>query len=165
MKRILCLVWIAAFGLVLCGCAAGNVSEAEKGGGQGKIEFSQGQLYAVAYLGYQDMGEIDYYVEQYLANGDLPIHYVSSGDYYLVIPRYTDMKMELCVNDIETSYQTLIFEDPACGPFVIQCNASDIFTDATMRFEYGGESCEFSPFISLNDGSLDVGERGLNITK
>ena len=132
--------------------------------GRSAIPFETGQLYAAAYLGYQTMDSLDYYVERYLDSGRLPIHYVSDGDYYLVIPRYDGMSLSLYVNDFDTSLGTLRYLDPDCGPFVIQCNASDIFADVTVRLEYNGETAEFSPYISLKDGVLVLGERGLDLT-
>ena len=129
------------------------------------IPFEAGQLYAVAYLGYQTTDGLDYYVERYLDSDKLPVHYVSDGDYYLVIPRYDGMSLSLYVNDIETSLGTLRFRDPDCGPFVIQCNVSDIFADVTVHLEYNGDMAEFSPFISLKDGSLMIGEQGLDLTE
>ena len=129
------------------------------------IPFEAGQLYAVAYLGYQTADGLGYYAQRYLDSDQLPIHYVSDGDYYLVIPRYDGMSLSLYVNDFDTSLGTLRFRDPDCGPFVIQCNASDVFTDVTVRFEYNGEMAEFSPYISLKDGSFVLGEQGLDLTK
>ena len=129
------------------------------------IPFEAGHLYAAAYLGYQAIEDWDYYAERYLDSDKLPVHYVSDGDYYLVIPRYDGMSLSLYANDIETGLGTLRFRDPDCGPFVIQCNASDIFTDVTVLLEYNGETAEFSPFISLKDGSVMIGERGLDLTK
>ena len=128
------------------------------------IPFEEGQLYAVAYLGYRTMDGLDHYVERYLDSDKLPVHYVSDGDYYLVIPRYDGMSLSLYVNDFDTSLGTLRFFDPDCGPFVIQCNASDIFADVTVRLEYDGEAAEFSPYISLNDGALVLGGLGLDLT-
>ena len=75
------------------------------------------------------------------------------------------MSLSLYVNDFEMSLGTLRFRDPDCGPFIIQCNASDIFADVTVRLEYNRESEEFSPFISLKDGALIIGERGLDLTE
>ena len=129
------------------------------------IPFEEGQLYAAAYLGYQTVEGLDYYADNYLDSDALPTHYISGGDYYLVIPRYEGMTLSLYENDIETSLSTLRFYDPDCGPFLIQCNASDIFTDVTVRLEYGAETAEFSPFISLKDGTLSLGEGGLDLTK
>ena len=129
------------------------------------IPFSDDQYYAVAHLGYQQITGLDDYVQQYLEHDKIPIHYLSAGDYYLVIPRYAGMSLSLFQNDFETSEAVLIFETPDCQPFVIQCNASDIFADATIRLSYETESAEFSPYISLKDGELDIGPKGLDITK
>ena len=79
--------------------------------------------------------------------------------------RYGGMSLSLYVNDIETDLGTLRFRDPDSGPFIIQCNASDVFTDVTVRPDYNGEAAEFSPFLSLKDGSLMIGDRGLDLTE
>ena len=36
---------------------------------------ADGALCAVAHLGYQEMGSLDYYVEEYLDNDQIPVHY------------------------------------------------------------------------------------------
>ena len=153
------------FPLLLClflldGC--GGVEEVSK---RDNIPFQEGQLYAAAYLGYQQIDDLDYYLERYLDDGELPVHYLSGGDFYLVIPRYDGMALALSRSDIETLQSTLIYEDPDCRPFLLQCNASDIFADAVIRLTYQDESVEFSPFLSLKDGSVDIGAGGLDLTK
>ena len=112
---------------------------------------------------YGEMENLAFYTEKYL-DKDPPIHHFSGGDWYLIIPRYPDMAVELYRNDIETMGSELVYEDVSCGPFLIQCNISDIFPDATIRLTYQGETVEFSPYISLEDGSVQVGEQGLDIT-
>lgn len=129
------------------------------------IPFTQEQLYAAAYLGYQQIDDLNYYVEQYLDSDQIPVHYLSDGDYYLVIPRYSGMKLALYHNDIKTLEPTLLYEDLDCQPFILQCNASDIFADATISLTYGEETAEFSPFISLKDGSVEIGDQGLDLTR
>lgn len=37
--------------------------------------------------------------------------------------------------------------------------------DATVRLSWEDEEVEFSPFISLKDGSLDIGPHGLDLTR
>ena len=145
---------------LLTGCA--SQPQASK---RDSIPFTQGQLYAAAYLGYQQIDDLNYYVEQYLDSDQIPVHYLSDGDYYLVIPRYSGMKLALYHNDIETLEPTLLYEDPDCRPFILQCNASDIFADATISLTYGEETAEFSPFISLKDGSVEIGDQGLDLTR
>ena len=129
------------------------------------IPFLNDQLYAVAYLGYNEINELSFYIENYLDNENIPVHYLSQGEYYLVVPRYKNMSLKLYKNDMETMQPSLIFEEKECRPFIIQCNLSDIFSDATIRFTYNDEAVEFSPYISLKDGAVEVGDRGLNITK
>ena len=113
------------------------------------ISFGERDFYAVAYLGYER----------------LPIHYISEGEYYLIIPKYQDMALKIYENDIDTPTPTLIFETQESLPFIVRCNISDIFSNVTVSFTYESETFEFSPFISLEDGSVQVGDNGINITK
>ena len=65
-----------------------------------------------------------------------------------------------------TQTSSIFYEQPDGSPFVIGCNVSDIFPDVTVEITASdGEKVSFSPFISLEDGSVEVGERGLNITR
>lgn len=116
-------------------------------------------------LGYNEINELSFYVQNYLDSENIPIHYFSQGEYYLVIPRYSNMTVMLYKNDMQTTQSSLIFEEKECRPFIIQCNVSDIFSDATVCLTYNEETVEFSPFISLKDGTVEVGDRGINITK
>lgn len=153
------------FPLLLCLFLLGGCGGVEEVSKRDNIPFQEGQLYAAAYLGYQQIDDLDYYLERYLDDGELPVHYLSGGDFYLVIPRYDGMALALSRSDIEALQSTLIYEDPDCRPFLLQCNASDIFADAVIRLTYQDESVEFSPFLSLKDGSVDIGARGLDLTK
>lgn len=129
------------------------------------IPFEKNQLYAVAYLGYDEIDSLSFYTQNYLDSENIPIHYISKGEYYLVIPRYPTMSVSLYKNDIQIMEPSLVFEEKACAPFIVQCNISDIFADVTIRFVYNEETIEFSPYISLEDGAAEVGNRGVNITK
>lgn len=142
----------------------GSGDEEPPAGKVDAIPFEEGQLYAAAYLGYQEIDDFDYYVEKYLDSADIPTHYISAGDYYLIIPRYAGTALTLSRVDIETSQTSVVLEEPDCGPFILQCNASDVFEDAVIRLEHEGEAVEFSPYISLENGEIVVGERGLDIT-
>ena len=160
------LVFMLCIGL-LAGCQSGKDNDSSKNntGKQDSIPFEDGQYYAVAYLGYQQIEDLDYYTKNYLDSDKIPVHYISSGEYYLVIPRYSEMELKLYKNDFDTSQPALIYEDPDCEPFIIQCNASDIFADATVKLSYKDDNIEFSPYISLENGSVYIGQMGLNITK
>ncbi len=156
---------VISFCLFLVGGRLSFAAESEQVSRQNAIPFEENQWYAIAHLGYQQMDDLDYYVEQYLDSDKLPIHYISNGDFYLVIPRYSGMQLSLSVNDMETQESHLRYEDPDCRPFIMQCNVSDIFPDVTVCLSYKGETIEFSPFLSLENGALDAGEYGLDITK
>ena len=162
MKKFLGLAMAMLCLLALAGCGESSGPDGSK---LDSIPFQENQLYAVAYLGYDEIQDLSFYTENYLDDENLPIHYISKGDYYLIIPRDTDMTVRLYRNDIETMDSSLLYEDTECRPFIIQCNVSDIFPDATIRLTHQTESVEFSPYISLQDGSVMVGVRGLNITK
>ena len=130
------------------------------------IPFDKNELYGIIHLGYQEMNDLEYYAEKYIDNdAELSFFYLSDGDYYLVIPRYPDMALVLFQNDAETDESKIIYEVRNSKPFVIQCNVSDIYPDATIQFSYQKTTAEFSPFISLEDGSLDVGEYGFDLTE
>ena len=168
MKRIYpYLVLIFACILLLSACTAsssGNDIPEITISKQDNIPFTDNQSYAVAHLGYREMTSLRLYTEQYLDADQIPVHYFSDGDYYLAIPRYSGMALSLYRNDMTTGISTLVYEAPDCRPFIIQCNISDIFPDVTVRLTRGDETVEFSPFISLKDGTPVVGENGLDIT-
>lgn len=178
MKKLIALAAVLLCLLALAGCGGtpntdtpntseADTSEATDVPSVSKLEaisFQDGQLYAVAYLGYEEIEDLAFYVEHYLDDEHPPVHYLSWGEYYLVIPRYPDMALQLYWNDIETMQKALRYEELESRPFILQCNASDIFADATICLTRQGETVEFSPHISLVDGAVEVGERGLDIT-
>ena len=129
------------------------------------LPYTDGQLYAAAYLGYQAPTDLDFFQQTYFGGRELPVHYISDGDFYLIIPRDPDATVRLYQNDMATDTKTLVYEQANGDAFVIGCNVSDIFPDVTVSITSGGETVDFSPFISLKDGSVQVGARGLNITR
>ena len=160
-RQRIALVMTGLSALLLAGC--GQQGESAENSAQEEIPFEEGQLYAVAHIGYQEITGLED-VAPYLCSTQVPVHYVSDGDFYLIIPREDTMDLTLFKNDMETGEKILFYEEPNCSPFILQCNVSDIFNDVTVRLTCGEEETEFSPFISLKDGSLDIGSRGLNLT-
>lgn len=126
-------------------------------------ETSGAPLYSVAYLGYGETVDLLTCIEA-LGLDVPPTCFVSGGEYYLIVPRYEDMHLALYRNDMESGERTLVREEETCRPFVLVCNVSDIFPDATVVLTRGGETVAFSPYLSLRDGSLQCGARGANIT-
>lgn len=129
------------------------------------LPYTDGQLYAAAYLGYQAPTDLDFFQQTYFGGRELPVHHISDGDFYLIIPRDPNATVRLYKNDMVTDSKTLFYEQTNGDAFVIGCNVSDIFPDVTVSITSGGETVDFSPFISLKDGSVQVGARGLNITR
>ena len=106
------------------------------------------------------------YSKRFDGGRELPVHHISDGDFYLIIPRDPNATVRLLRNDMLTQTSSIFYEQPDGSPFVIGCNVSDIFPDVTVEITASdGEKVSFSPFISLEDGSVEVGERGLNITR
>ena len=163
-KRYLFAV-LAVLCLALTACTQAAPSEEEPALPYENITFQEGQLYAAAYLGWEEMEGLSDYQTAYLKGESVPVHYISLGEFYLIIPRYPDMAVKLYQNDINGAAPVLLFEAENCVPFVVQCNISDIFSDLTVELSYGGEAVSFSPYISLKDGSVQVGERGLELKK
>ena len=174
MKKVIALVLALTMLLIFAGCKnveteptdATTVEEttvlAEKTK-KDNIPFEEGQLYAVAYMGNQKMEPIEKYSE-YLDDLDLPTYLISEGDFYLVIPRYDKTDLKLYKVDVNTEEKALFKEVKNSGAFIVQCNISDIMNDASIELINENGKAEFSPFISLKDGSLQIGEKGLNIT-
>lgn len=130
------------------------------------IPFKGDQLCAVASIGYTNTNDLPLYAKKYLNNKtDFPTYKISHGDYYLIIPRYKDMKVELYKNIMDSDKPTLVSEIDSSKPFIIACNVSDVFPDSTVSITYNGETIKFSPYMSLKDGSLEVGDRCLVLTK
>ena len=130
------------------------------------LPYEDGQLYAAAYLGYLEPKDLDFFRQTYFGGRELPVHHISDGDFYLIIPRDPNATVRLLRNDMLTQTSSVFYEQPDGSPFVIGCNVSDIFPDVTVEITASdGEKVSFSPFISLEDGSVEVGERGLNITR
>ena len=118
------------------------------------LPYTDGQLYAAAYLGYQAPTDLDFFQQTYFGGRELPVHHISDGDFYLIIPRDPNATVRLYKNDMETDAKTLFYEQTNGDAFVIGCNVSDIFPDVTVSITSGGETVDFSPFISLKDGSV-----------
>lgn len=125
------------------------------------LPYTDGQLYAAAYLGYQAPTDLDFFQQTYFGGRELPVHHISDGDFYLIIPRDPNATVRLYKNDMVTDSKTLFYEQTNGDAFVIGCNVSDIFPDVTVSITSGGETVDFSPYISLKDGSVQVGARGL----
>ena len=129
------------------------------------LPYTGAQLYAAAYLGYQAPTDLDFFQQTYFGGRELPVHHISDGDFYLIIPRDPNATVRLYKNDMLTQTSSIFYEQPDGSPFVIGCNVSDIFPDATVCLTRGEDTASFSPYRSLRDGSAVVGERGLDLSE
>ena len=132
---------------------------------QSAIPFADGQLYAVAYAGFDEPEALDTWVETYL-NGERPETVeISEGEYYLVIPRNPGTMLRVLKEDFDTGEKSAVYEDPDGKPVILHCNASDIFFDATVELTDAAGTVSFTPYISPRDGAIEIGEHGLLLTK
>ena len=46
------------------------------------LPYTDGQLYAAAYLGYQAPTDLDFFQQTYFGGRELPVHHISVGDFY-----------------------------------------------------------------------------------
>lgn len=158
MKRI--QVVMLTFLMLLTGCGRSHPAPAES---LPAPPFQGEQLYALAFLGWQ-ADDIPSELAGYLGD-QIPDRFtLSQGETYLVIPRYPNMSMTLVKHSIDGSPDQILYEAQDCRPFLIQCNVSDIFPDATICLDYQGDTTQFTPFLSLKDGSVQAGDRGLDLT-
>ena len=91
------------------------------------LPYEGGQLYAAAYLGYLEPKDLDFFRQTYFGGRELPVHHISDGDFYLIIPRDPNATVRLLRNDMLTQTSSIFYEQPDGSPFVIGCNVSDIF--------------------------------------
>ncbi len=167
-KSLVCLIVAIVLLVLLPGCNSTTGTKIGTDSATSKmstIPFQDNQLYAAAWVGYQEITQLSYYMNKYIDDSSIPTYYISNGDYYLIIPRYSDMHLKLYKIDTTTDALTLAFEESDCKPFLIQCNVSDVIPDATISLTYRDETIEFSPYISLKGDGVKIGERGLNLTK
>lgn len=159
------LVLLAAALLLLCGCVARRQTEQpEEPTPQEQLmeRLAEDELCAIAYAGYDSADELQPYIDAYLDGVTPPTCYCSAGEAWLLIPR-PGTSVQLYRNDFETYperssvYCELLYEDSSGNPLILRCNASDIFPDATIVLTYQGKTVELTPYISLRDGSIQVG--------
>ena len=130
--------------LALTACSPSPDAEASRAA---ELPYTEGQLYAAAWLGWQDTGDLSRYADLCPGIEEAPVLHLSDGEYWL------------------TSEARLVYSDPDCEALILQCNISDIFPDAEIRLRCEEGEAEFSPYISLRDGSVVLGPEGLDLTR
>ena len=161
MKR----VFPAAALLLTLALTACTPAESSSQSGTADLPYAEGQLYAAAWLGWQETGDLSRYAEFCPEIEEMPVLHLSDGEYWLILPRYPDTRLEVSQLDINTSEVQLVYADPDCEGLILQCNISDIFPDAQIRLQCEAGETEFSPYISLRDGSIVLSPEGLDLTR
>lgn len=116
--------------------------------------------YAIEYLGYN----VDL-VEDFVPD-DLPLFSTGGDEYYKITPRYTQMAVEiyqLVLDETAEDFtrRELIYSSRSATPFYIKGNQSDIFPNICVVLTTPeGERVEITPYVSLKDGSIVVGDEG-----
>ena len=107
-------------------------------------------------------------MERYPFLADVPAdNYIDAGGYelYLIVPRQ-DIAATVYAADLDWENYNYI-RGRLLGivegePFLLCCNFSDIVSNSLIVLSTAnGEALEFSPSISLKDGTLFVPERGV----
>lgn len=120
------------------------------------VIFEEGTYYAVENLGYKIEETHD------LSNEEALILDLPGDEYYYIIPRYTNMSMKVYQNDFDEE-KILIYSSQEAVPFVISGNQSDLFPNIEVELTtVEDEVITFSPYISLEDGSLII-EKGTEV--
>lgn len=80
------------------------------------LPYEDGQLYAAAYLGYLEPKDLDFFRQTYFGGRELPVHHISDGDFYLIIPRDPNATVRLLRNDMLTQTSSIFYEQPDGSP-------------------------------------------------
>ena len=71
--------------------------------------YTEGQLYAAAWLGWQDTGDLSRYADLCPGIEEAPVLHLSDGEYWLILPRYPGTALEVSQLDINTSEARLVY--------------------------------------------------------
>ncbi len=135
-------------------------------------EYSQYQsisdtVFYISFLGFffdEEIAKADEIVADTVSTEDLLYLANDGGEHYLIVPANPNTYVEVYTAALDEQGNLnkvdLIHVSDDMGPLHIKCNASDIVSNIILVFGEGEDQFEYSPFISLKDGSLVVGEHG-----
>lgn len=75
--------------LALTACSPSPDVEAS---GAAELPYTEGQLYAAAWLGWQDTGDLSRYADLCPEIEEAPVLHLSDGEYWLILPRYRALR-------------------------------------------------------------------------
>ena len=77
---------------------------------------------------------------------------------YVIYPLLNNSKINIYKAELDGE-SNLVKKDlivPTNKPFILNCNISDIIPNTILEIEYNNKKYEYSPSISLKDGSISV---------
>lgn len=80
---------------------------------------------------------------------------VTGEDAYLIVPKYEGAEVTVQSYEAIEDQKTEIVLSTS-EPIFLECNISDIMPNSWITVESAEGQCEFSPFISLKDGSVSA---------
>ena len=124
------------------------------------IDKNTDKLIAVAMIESESEVKEKYFDEEFMV-------YENVGDeLYFIVPIQKNVTMDIYSVVME---EADIVKDKLIAttnkPFILKCNVSDIIPNIIIEIKQNNIVYEYSPYISLKDGSLYVNEYVLNIDK
>ena len=104
-------------------------------------------------------------VDKYFKTKEFETINLDGTEKYLIIPRDCEVQVYLLAMG-EADDNILMNETyikTMTEPFYITCNVSDIIANSLLRVIKDGKQYDYSPYISLKDGSLVVEDFVINI--
>lgn len=124
------------------------------------IDKDTDKLIAVAIINSESDVKEKYFDEDFMlyeANGE---------ELYFIVPIQKNVTMNIYSAVME---EADIVKDKLIAstnkPFILKCNVSDIIPNIIIEIKQNNKVYEYSPYISLKDGSLYVNEYVLDVTK
>lgn len=125
-----------------------------------KIDKDTDKLIAVAMVGSESEVKEKYFDENFMLYGS------NGEELYLIVPIQKNVTMDIYSAIMEDSD---IVKDKLIAstnkPFILKCNISDIIPNIIIEIKQNNKVYEYSPNISLKDGSLYVNKYVLDVTK
>lgn len=118
------------------------------------------KLIAVATIDSEDEVKEKYF------NEDFMLYETNGEELYFIVPIQKNVTMNIYSAVME---EADIVKDKLIAstnkPFILKCNVSDIIPNIIIEIKQNNIVYEYSPSISLKDGSLYVNEHVLDVTK
>ena len=124
-----------------------------------KIDKDTDKLIAVATVDSEDEVKEKYFNENFL------LYETNGEELYFIVPIQKNVTMNIYSAVME---EADIVKDKLIAstnkPFILKCNVSDIIPNIIIEIKQNNKVYEYSPSISLKDGSLYVNEHVMDIS-